>query len=261
MTNVNSPRFWTKNAKTLDCLNLSFFIILIDHFYSRHSIQAKCWDVWESAKKNSNLFDHHLHEIFEPHSGTDYWTGPNFPNTSCACQTRMHSRLQHLYLHTPSSQGDALERLAWRNYQARYLEGHPIRIKPVVWQKLNMHSDIIHQVHLQWDCLHTRDCLAKCGCPQGNILSGNTTPPPTISRGLRATPYSTALLHTATQHSSLLHQEAPPVQSPRARWHPQHGPQMCFSGPCEGDTETRPLIYRDSLRQGEPNRCDTLTQW
>ena len=30
---------------------------------------------------------------------------------------------------------------------------------------------------------------------------------------------------------------------------------------CEGDTETRPLIYRDSLRQGEPNRCDTLTQW
>ena len=28
---------------------------------------------------------------------------------------------------------------------------------------------------------------------------------------------------------------------------------------CEGDTETRPLIYRDSLRQGEPNRCDTLT--
>ena len=34
----------TKNAKTLDCLHLSFFIILIDHFYSRHSIQAKCWD-------------------------------------------------------------------------------------------------------------------------------------------------------------------------------------------------------------------------
>ena len=30
---------------------------------------------------------------------------------------------------------------------------------------------------------------------------------------------------------------------------------------CEGDTEMRPLIYRDSLRQGEPNRCDTLTQW
>ena len=30
---------------------------------------------------------------------------------------------------------------------------------------------------------------------------------------------------------------------------------------CEGDTETRPLVYRDSLRQGEPNRCDTLTQW
>ena len=32
---------------------------------------------------------------------------------------------------------------------------------------------------------------------------------------------------------------------------------------CEGDTETRPLICRDSLRQGEPNRCDTLTltQW
>ena len=30
-------------------------------------------------------------------------------------------------------------------------------------------------------------------------------------------------------------------------------------GGCEGDTETRPLIYRDSLRQGEPNRCDTLT--
>ena len=32
-------------------------------------------------------------------------------------------------------------------------------------------------------------------------------------------------------------------------------------GSCEGDTETRPLIYRDSLRQGELNRCDTLTQW
>ena len=30
---------------------------------------------------------------------------------------------------------------------------------------------------------------------------------------------------------------------------------------CEGDTETRPLVYRDSLRQEEPNRCDTLTQW
>ena len=30
---------------------------------------------------------------------------------------------------------------------------------------------------------------------------------------------------------------------------------------CEGDTEMRPLVYRDSLRQGEPNRCDTLTQW
>ena len=30
---------------------------------------------------------------------------------------------------------------------------------------------------------------------------------------------------------------------------------------CEGDTETRPLVCRESLRQGEPNRCDTLTQW
>ena len=25
-----------------------------------------------------------MHEIFEPHSGTDYWTGPNFPNTTIA---------------------------------------------------------------------------------------------------------------------------------------------------------------------------------
>ena len=32
MTNVNSPRFWTTNAKTSDCLHLSFFIILIEHF-------------------------------------------------------------------------------------------------------------------------------------------------------------------------------------------------------------------------------------
>ena len=36
---------------------------------------------------------------------------------------------------------------------------------------------------------------------------------------------------------------------------------ILLQGLCEGDTETRPLIYRDSLRQGEPNRCDTLTQW
>ena len=91
MTNVNSPRFWTKNAKTSDCLNLSFFIILIDHFYSRHSIQAKCWDAWEAAKKNSNLFDHHLHEMFEPHSGTDYQTGPNFPNTKIPGTWVLHS--------------------------------------------------------------------------------------------------------------------------------------------------------------------------
>ena len=34
-----------------------------------------------SCQKNSNLFDHHLHEIFWLHSGTDYQTGPNFPNT------------------------------------------------------------------------------------------------------------------------------------------------------------------------------------
>ena len=34
-----------------------------------------------------------------------------------------------------------------------------------------------------------------------------------------------------------------------------------LNDPCEGNTETRPLVYRDSLRQGEPNRCDTLTQW
>ena len=33
-------------------------------------------------KKNSNLFDHHLHEIFGLHSGTDYQTRPNFPNTN-----------------------------------------------------------------------------------------------------------------------------------------------------------------------------------
>ena len=33
-------------------------------------------------KKNSNLFDHHLHEIFGLHSGTDFRTGPNFPNTT-----------------------------------------------------------------------------------------------------------------------------------------------------------------------------------
>ena len=33
-------------------------------------------------KKKSNHFDHHLHEIFGLHSGTDYRTGPNFPNTT-----------------------------------------------------------------------------------------------------------------------------------------------------------------------------------
>ena len=42
-------------------------------------------------KKTSNLFDHHLHEIFGLHSGTDYWTGPNLPNTSCA-HTSLDSR-------------------------------------------------------------------------------------------------------------------------------------------------------------------------
>ena len=47
------------------------------------------------------------------------------------------------------------------------------------------------------------------------------------------------------------------------RWGPvcQGGHGETLGGLCEGDTETRPLIYRDSLRQGEPNRCDTLTQW
>ena len=82
MTNVNGLRFWCFWSKTWDCFHLCFFITLIDHFYSRNSIQAKCWDAWEATKKNSTLFDHHLHEIFEPHSGTDYRTGPNFPNTS-----------------------------------------------------------------------------------------------------------------------------------------------------------------------------------
>ena len=36
---------------------------------------------------------------------------------------------------------------------------------------------------------------------------------------------------------------------------------LAFHGSCEGNTEKRPLIYTDTLRQGEPNRCDTLTQW
>ena len=45
----------------------------------------------EAAKKNSNLFDHHLHEIFGLHSGTDYWTRPNFPNTS-GCGHGMRGR-------------------------------------------------------------------------------------------------------------------------------------------------------------------------
>ena len=31
-----------------------------------------------------------------------------------------------------------------------------------------------------------------------------------------------------------------------------------YAGLCEGDTEMGPLIYRDTLRQVEPNRCDTL---
>ena len=81
-SNLNSPRFWRFWSKTSDRLHLSFFIKLIDHFYSRHSMQAKCLDAWEAAKKNSTLFDHHLPEIFEPHSGTDYRTRPNFPNTT-----------------------------------------------------------------------------------------------------------------------------------------------------------------------------------
>ena len=37
--------------------------------------------------------------------------------------------------------------------------------------------------------------------------------------------------------------------------------EITLQGFCEGNTEMRPLIYRDSLRHGEPNRCDTLTQW
>ena len=37
-----------------------------------------------SCQKKNYSFDHHLHEIFGLHSGTDYWTGPNFPNTSAA---------------------------------------------------------------------------------------------------------------------------------------------------------------------------------
>ena len=41
-----------------------------------------------SCQKNSNHFDHHLHEIFGLHSGTDYRTGPNFPNTSATNEER-----------------------------------------------------------------------------------------------------------------------------------------------------------------------------
>ena len=56
MTNVNSLRFWHFWSKTSDCYHLSFFIELIDHFYSRHSIQTKCWDAWEAAKKKTLIF-------------------------------------------------------------------------------------------------------------------------------------------------------------------------------------------------------------
>ena len=104
MTNVNGPRFWCFWSKTWDCFHLSFFITLIDYFYSRHSIQSKCWDAWEAAKKNSTLFDHHLHEIFGLHSGTDYRTGPNFPNTrmeSVAQESDALERLREIGVKTP----------------------------------------------------------------------------------------------------------------------------------------------------------------
>ena len=78
-------------VQNLRLLTFVIFIKLIDHFYSRYSIQAKYWDAWEAAKKNVNLFDHHLHEIFGLHSGTDYQTGPNFPNTNPGWRSKQHS--------------------------------------------------------------------------------------------------------------------------------------------------------------------------
>ena len=88
------------SPKTSDHSHLLFFMKSNDHsdIYSRHNIQAKCWDASEAAQKNSNLLDHHLHEISELHYQTDYQTGcydlfhAQSQTRPCACPALDRSR-------------------------------------------------------------------------------------------------------------------------------------------------------------------------